>query len=119
MAKRKTDPEGTTAPSRRRKSTTDAIPATSATPKVTRARLKSDTAVVQAAAAATVPTADAGGLEIQAVSLHGEGVQVPHEQIAVRAYHLYLERGGRGGDPVSDWVRAERELRQQRAQVRH
>ncbi len=112
MAKRKTDPEGTTAPSRRRKSTTDAIPATSAAPKAVRARLKSDASTPQAAPA-TAPAADAAGLEAVRQT---EPVHVPHDQIAVRAYHLYLERGGRGGDPVSDWIRAERELRQQRAQ---
>ena len=32
------------------------------------------------------------------------------EHIAVRAYHIYLERGGVEGDPVSDWLQAEREL---------
>jgi hypothetical protein len=42
-------------------------------------------------------------------------VDVPHEQIAVRAYHLYLERGGRGGDDFQDWITAERELRQRAA----
>jgi hypothetical protein len=34
-----------------------------------------------------------------------------HEQIAERAYGLWLSRGGHGGDAVSDWVRAENELR--------
>jgi hypothetical protein len=119
MAKRKTDPEGTTAPSRRRKSTTDAIPATSAAPKAARARLKSDASTLQAAPA-TAPAADAAGLEATTAVRQTETVHVPHDQIALRAYHLYLERGGRGGDPVSDWVRAERELRQQRArQISH
>ena len=33
-----------------------------------------------------------------------------HEQIAERAYHIYLERGGHAGDPVEDWLQAEREL---------
>ena len=33
---------------------------------------------------------------------------VPHEQIALRAYELYLMEGG--GDDVSQWLRAEREL---------
>ena len=37
---------------------------------------------------------------------------VPHEQIAVRAYHIYLERGY-PGDSFHDWVTAERELRAQ------
>lgn len=32
------------------------------------------------------------------------------EQIRVRAYQFYLERGGAAGDPVADWIRAEREL---------
>jgi hypothetical protein len=32
------------------------------------------------------------------------------EQIAVRAYHIYMERGGVESDPVSDWLQAEREL---------
>jgi hypothetical protein len=32
------------------------------------------------------------------------------EEIAVRAYHIYLERGGAEGNPTDDWLRAEREL---------
>lgn len=32
------------------------------------------------------------------------------EEIALRAYHIYLERGGAPGDPRSDWLRAEAEL---------
>ena len=32
------------------------------------------------------------------------------KRIEERAYQLYLERGGRGGDAVSDWQRAEREI---------
>jgi hypothetical protein len=32
------------------------------------------------------------------------------EQIAVRAYQIYVERGGIEGDPVSDWLQAECEL---------
>ena len=32
------------------------------------------------------------------------------EEIALRAYHIYLEREGAGGDPVEDWLQAEREL---------
>jgi hypothetical protein len=33
-----------------------------------------------------------------------------HEEIALRAYHIYLERGGAPGDPSEDWLRAEAEL---------
>ncbi|HWZ99423.1 MAG TPA: DUF2934 domain-containing protein [Candidatus Dormibacteraeota bacterium] len=32
------------------------------------------------------------------------------EEIALRAYHIYLERNGAPGDPHSDWLRAEAEL---------
>jgi Protein of unknown function (DUF2934) len=33
-----------------------------------------------------------------------------HEEIASRAYEIYLERGGAPGDALQDWTRAEREL---------
>ena len=32
------------------------------------------------------------------------------EDIALRAYHIYLERGCTPGNPFDDWVRAESEL---------
>jgi hypothetical protein len=32
------------------------------------------------------------------------------EEIALRAYHIYLERGGTPGNALEDWTRAEREL---------
>lgn len=35
------------------------------------------------------------------------------EQIRERAYFIYLERGGTGGDPHADWLQAERELVEQ------
>lgn len=34
------------------------------------------------------------------------------ELIRQRAYLIYLSRGGQGGDPVSDWLQAEREVLQ-------
>lgn len=33
-----------------------------------------------------------------------------HEQIQLRAYEIYLERNGGPGNPMEDWVRAEREV---------
>ncbi|HVH70978.1 MAG TPA: DUF2934 domain-containing protein [Candidatus Dormibacteraeota bacterium] len=33
-----------------------------------------------------------------------------HDEIALRAYEIYLERGGAPGDALGDWTRAEREL---------
>jgi hypothetical protein len=32
------------------------------------------------------------------------------DRIAARAYELYLERGGTGGDAMDDWLTAEREF---------
>jgi hypothetical protein len=32
------------------------------------------------------------------------------EEIALRAYHIFLERGSTPGNPFEDWIRAEREL---------
>jgi hypothetical protein len=34
------------------------------------------------------------------------------EEVARRAYEIYLSRNGAPGDPVSDWLTAEAELRQ-------
>lgn len=36
--------------------------------------------------------------------------QPAQDEIAVRAYHIYLERGGAVGNPEDDWLQAEREL---------
>jgi hypothetical protein len=34
-----------------------------------------------------------------------------HEQLARRAYEIFLARGGTPGNPEQDWFQAERELR--------
>ena len=36
--------------------------------------------------------------------------QPTREEIAFRAYQIYLERGGAPGNELEDWTRAEREL---------
>jgi hypothetical protein len=33
-----------------------------------------------------------------------------HDEIAARAYQIYIERGGTYGNDQDDWLRAEREL---------
>jgi len=33
-----------------------------------------------------------------------------HEEIALRAYQIYAERGGAHGQDLGDWLQAEREL---------
>lgn len=40
------------------------------------------------------------------------------EEIARRAYQIYLERGGTPGHELEDWTRAERELGRKNGQVR-
>lgn len=37
--------------------------------------------------------------------------QPTNDEIALRAYHIYLKRGSTPGDPMEDWLRAERELK--------
>jgi hypothetical protein len=41
---------------------------------------------------------------------------IAHEDIAVRAYRLWEERGSRVGSPEEDWFRAEQEIRSEKAQ---
>jgi hypothetical protein len=41
-----------------------------------------------------------------------------HEEIALRAYEIYLERGGVSGDALEDWTRAERELMEKNSKPR-
>ena len=36
--------------------------------------------------------------------------KLTQDQIAARAYEIYLERGATPGDPMQDWLQAEREL---------
>ncbi len=33
-----------------------------------------------------------------------------YDEIALRAYHIYLQRGATPGDPMQDWLQAEHEL---------
>jgi hypothetical protein len=41
-------------------------------------------------------------------------VTLSHDEIAARAYTLFLARGGRHGDDWRDWFHAEAELRRER-----
>jgi len=55
-------------------------------------------------------------LELHAspIQPHAEDTSANHapsrEEIRLRAYEIYLERGGLPGDELDDWLRAEREL---------
>jgi len=39
-----------------------------------------------------------------------QGSPVLEERIRVRAYQLYLQRGGIGGSPEQDWLQAQKEV---------
>ncbi|MGH9676543.1 MAG: DUF2934 domain-containing protein, partial [Candidatus Acidiferrum sp.] len=38
--------------------------------------------------------------------------RTPQQKIQMRAYEIYLQRNGAPGNPLEDWVRAEREVLQ-------
>src|SRR5436190_1070791 len=46
-----------------------------------------------------------------------QGSEPSEEDIRLRAYHRYLERGGGHGTDFEDWLEAERELKGGRAEV--
>lgn len=96
---RKSNPENTTTPARRR-GTTASESAPASTPNAaTRTRRKAEKPVELVAADSSTT------------------VGLTHEQIALRAYQLFLERRGHTGDQFRDWVTAERELREQLGQA--
>lgn len=115
MAKRnirKTDSETTNAPERRRTTAADGTAPTA--PKAPRSRRKTEPAAAPAigAAAAHAPEALTTVTDVES-TFDEVTTKVPHEHIAVRAYHIYLSRGAKPGDQVADWITAERELREQ------
>jgi hypothetical protein len=48
---------------------------------------------------------------VLAESHKGDGQVDLRELIARRAYEIYVERGGRDGDDINDWLRAEAEVK--------
>jgi Protein of unknown function (DUF2934) len=57
-----------------------------------------------------------GTLEVRANAIQSDAENTSadqarsHEQIRLRAYEIYLERGGFPGNELDDWLQAEREL---------
>jgi hypothetical protein len=45
-----------------------------------------------------------------AIELAGNGPHDQHEEIAIRAYHLWQKRGSPIGSPEKDWLRAKQEI---------
>jgi len=48
------------------------------------------------------------------VRVHGTTSQIQHDEIAERAYELYLARGSNDGHAIDDWLEAEQMLRLRR-----
>jgi hypothetical protein len=69
------------------------------------------------ASRATTPVADeeARRRATQSQNLTDEDLQIEippvDEQVRLRAYAIYLERGGQHGSELDDWLQAEREIR--------
>lgn len=62
-----------------------------------------------------IHAANGNGAVEMSVAAASETTRATHapnlaEQIRLRAYHLYLQRGGRGGSPEQDWLRAKEEI---------
>ena len=45
-----------------------------------------------------------------------DAIRPRHEEIAIRAYALYQQRGGSDGNDIEDWFQAERQLLHERRQ---
>jgi hypothetical protein len=97
MAKKKTTDTASAPPAapRRRASTKKAEPTASATPGVA------------ATAPLTLPDLPGAG--------NGGGSQPSRAEIAEAAYFRHLNRRGGQGDEFTDWIEAERELKQRQA----
>jgi hypothetical protein len=59
-----------------------------------------------------------GNSSSPALKKPGATMSVPtHDEIASRAYQIYLERGGTPGHALEDWTRAEQELLQKNGKL--
>ena len=70
----------------------------------------------KASAPDRVPESDNGGTAVAtAPQSVGDTTAAAgdRDRIARRAYELYLQRGGAGGDAMDDWLTAEREVSRQ------
>jgi hypothetical protein len=110
MAKttRKTETTTTAAkPAARRK--TNGVPAADSLKTAPRRRTK-------AMAAPARPVAASGSRTARPARPTGTAslLEPTHEEIAIRAYHLYLSRRGWPGSPEHDWLQAKNELRRER-----
>ena len=57
-----------------------------------------------------MPKSKSASLEAPKKTKKAAAVKPTFDEIALRAYHIYLGRGSTPGDPMQDWLQAEREL---------
>jgi hypothetical protein len=57
------------------------------------------------------PTSKPASNPVTQAAPPARNIVLPHEQIARRAYEIFLARGGQHGHHEQDWQQAERELR--------
>jgi hypothetical protein len=50
-----------------------------------------------------------------AASVYADADRPDHDEIAILAYGIYLDRGGQAGNEVDDWLQAEQALLRRRA----
>jgi hypothetical protein len=91
-----------------KKAATSSAPAASASKSAPPARAAASSAPPQARAAKAAESGTSNGSATHVA-------EPSHEQIAQRAFELYLARGGYEGSEMGDWLRAESELRTPRA----
>jgi len=96
---------GAAKPSPRRKT----APAAGAEKATTRRRTKSSLEAAQPLVAAD----SRPGRTVRRTKTH-RGSEPTHEEISLRAYYVYLRRGGFAGSPEQDWQQAVEELRRER-----
>ncbi len=104
MTKKTETTTGAAKPAARRKTT--AAPAPEAEKATTRRRTKSQLEPSQPVAAA-----DSRPVKAERPVRAALGHEPTHEEIALRAYHLFLRRRGWPGSPEHDWLQAVNELR--------
>ena len=57
-----------------------------------------------------MPKSKSASAEAPKKSKKAAAVKPTYDEIALHAYHIYLQRGSTPGDPMQDWLQAEREL---------
>ena len=73
-----------------------------------------ETIVAQAAVAAEFEAVTVQAAAAEAVPAPRAWTEPTHDEVAERAYHIYLRRQGRPGNPEHDWLQAIEELRAER-----